>query len=70
MADTKTQLTKLDKRELAKIDEACAEIEANSKLLLIVQEDLTHVFSRVRALTRSLVQRYPKAAGKVDSADS
>ena len=92
LADTKAQLTKLDKRQLAKVDEACAEIEANSKLLVLIQEDLTHVFLRVRhaysdtslcavaqqhhqaassllgsavlcrALTRSLVQRYPEAA--------
>ena len=48
LADTKAQLTKLDKHQLAKVDEACAEIEANSKLLVLIQEDLTHVFLRVR----------------------
>ena len=62
LADTKAQLTKLDKRQLAKVDEACAEIEANSKLLVLIQEDLTHVFRRVRhawfcTTVRAAVQR-------------
>jgi len=48
LESAKEQLSRLDKRERAKVDGACAEIEANSKLLLVMHEDLTHVFTRVR----------------------
>ncbi len=48
MAEVKGQLSKFDKRELAKVDEACAEVELNSKLLVLIHDDLTHVFKRVR----------------------
>ncbi len=48
LENAKEQLSRLDKRERAKVDGACAEIEANSKLLLVMHEDLTHVFTRVR----------------------